>query len=90
MDNEYVIAHKHSIFHKSEILRSDICGYFQCLKVFQPSQIIEWTDQNLEAKEETALCPKCVIDSVIGSASGFPITKEYKSEKSWKQPSWVE
>jgi hypothetical protein len=24
--------------------------------------------------DETALCPKCNIDAVIGSASGYPVT----------------
>jgi len=85
MDNEYIIAHKHSIFHKSEILRSEICGCFHCLKTFPPSEIEEWTDENLKDKEETSLCPKCAMDSVIGSASGFPITKEFllKMKRNW-------
>jgi hypothetical protein len=39
---------------------------------FPPTKIREWIDQ-----EQTALCPECEIDSVIGSASGFPITKEF-------------
>jgi len=25
----------------------------------------------------TALCPRCGIDSVIGSASGYPITADF-------------
>ena len=31
----------------------------------------------LPTEEQTALCPKCEIDSVIGSASEFPITKDF-------------
>jgi hypothetical protein len=37
--------------------------------------IEEWTDA-----ADTALCPHCGIDAVIGDASGFPITKEFLSE----------
>ena len=77
MNNDYVIAHKHSIFHKSEIMKSDICGCFYCLEIFPPSKIEEWTDQDLNDKEETAMCPKCAIDSVIGSASGFQLQKNF-------------
>ncbi len=78
MDTEpHILAHERSIFHKSEIISSEICGCFYCLETFPPSEIEEWTDQDFEDKEETALCPKCGIDSVIGSASGFPITKEF-------------
>jgi hypothetical protein len=26
---------------------------------------------------QTALCPRCGIDAVIGSASGYPITQDF-------------
>ncbi|WP_394692016.1 cytoplasmic protein [Hyphobacterium sp.] len=61
------LAHKRSIYHRAEIERSQHCGCFSCLAVFEPSEIAEWTDE-----ETTALCPKCGIDAVIGDASGFP------------------
>lgn len=84
-EQTHILAHKKSIFHKTEILNSDICGCFHCLEIFFPEEIKEWTDQDFEDKEVTALCPKCVIDSVIGSASGFPITKDFlsKMQKHW-------
>ena len=65
-------AHTHSIFHKKEILESDICGCFYCKKTFLPTAIKEWCDEN-NPKGPTALCPKCGIDSVIGSKSGYPV-----------------
>lgn len=73
--NEIMNAHKHSSSHRKEILRSDICGCFHCLAIFSPSKIHEWIDDG-----ECALCPKCDIDSVIGSASGYPITTEFLEE----------
>ncbi|CAN5736190.1 hypothetical protein BH20ACI4_BH20ACI4_06390 [soil metagenome] len=81
----HILAHNKSIFHKSDILSSEICGCFHCLEIFSPSKIEQWVDQNFEDKEETAMCPKCAIDSVIGSASGFPITKHFlsKMRKHW-------
>ena len=78
--NPIIAAHKKSIFHKSEIMESDVCGCFYCFAIFPPSKIEAWTDKHLTDKEETALCPECAIDSVIGSASGFPITKEFLRE----------
>lgn len=65
-------AHKHSIFHKKEILESDICGCFYCKKTFLPTEITEWCDES-NPKGSTAPCPKCGIDSVIGSKSGYPV-----------------
>ena len=67
------IAHQHSSKHRHELLSSDLCGCFYCLAIFKPLVIEEW----LKEGEGTALCPGCGIDSVIGSASGFPITPEF-------------
>src|SRR5215470_5782451 len=65
-------AHGHSIRHFGELRRSGLCGCFGCLDVFEFKHVREWTDGGL-----TALCPSCGIDSVIGDASGFPITEEF-------------
>jgi hypothetical protein len=69
---DVVEAHKHSIYHRAQIESSEVCGCFFCLAIYPPTTIAEWTDD-----ETTALCPKCGIDSVIGSASGAPITAEF-------------
>jgi hypothetical protein len=53
-------------------MASDVCGCFYCCDVYAPQEIEQWIDE-----EDTALCPRCGIDSVIGSASGFPITKDF-------------
>ena len=74
--SDVVAAHKHSIFHKSELEQSDLCGCFYCLETFPPSRVENWVDSDDE-RGETALCPECGIDSVIGSASGFPIETEF-------------
>jgi NAD-dependent SIR2 family protein deacetylase len=58
--------------HRAELEKSHLCGCFYCMASFSSSKIQQWIDQ-----EQTALCPECEIDSVIGSASGFPITKEF-------------
>ena len=65
-------AHKHSSNHRGEILASRSCGCFYCLATFSPDEIHEWIDNRT-----TALCPRCHIDSVIGDASGLPITREF-------------
>jgi hypothetical protein len=44
-----------------------------------PSEIEEWTDE-LAGVSTTALCPRCGIDSVIGSRSGFALTSEFLRE----------
>lgn len=71
-----VIAHKHSSNHREAIERSGMCGCFYCMSVFPSSDITEWIDE-IDGVETTALCPSCNIDSVIGSASGHPITNDF-------------
>ncbi len=65
-------AHKHCSLNRAELQTSSHCGCFYCFAIFGPVDISEWIDE-----EQTALCPKCGIDSVIGSTSGYPITAEF-------------
>ncbi len=74
---DYIRAHKHSSRHREELLNSESCGCFYCLKIYSPLEITRWIDENQNGIGTCAMCPKCDIDSVIGSASGFPITEEF-------------
>lgn len=73
---DHIRAHRHSIRHRDEVLASDVCGCFYCLAIFEPTQIDRWIDQ-ADGVGQTALCPECGIDSVVGSASGYPVTKAF-------------
>jgi hypothetical protein len=75
-DPAHISAHRHSIRHREEILSSDLCGCFNCIHTFPPTEITEWCDTQ-NGVGTTALCPQCGIDSVIGSQSGYPITTEF-------------
>ena len=70
---DYIAAHKFSSNHEEQLLHDNKCGCFYCLTIFNPQEIQEWIDDKLG----TALCPYCLIDSVIGESSGYPITKEF-------------
>jgi hypothetical protein len=65
-------AHKHSSHHRAEILAGLLCGCFFCLQTFPPTEIQEWTDD-----DQTALCPRCGIDAVLGSRSNYPLTEDF-------------
>lgn len=80
--DELTSAHRHSSLHEAELKQSENCGCFYCLAVFYPASIVEWIDDRNVPEGTfgaTALCPKCGIDSVLGSASGYPITQEFLS-----------
>jgi hypothetical protein len=72
-------AHAHSSGHRREILGSTICGCFYCCSKFPPSEIVEWIDEHQTGEGQTALCPRCGIDSVIGDRSGFDISDDFLS-----------
>jgi hypothetical protein len=70
--HDHVRAHSHCARNRGELDDSSQCGCFYCLAMFPPAEITEWV-----GGEETALCARCGIDSVIGCASGYPITSEF-------------
>ena len=77
MEPDYIAAHRYSIHHRPQVEASEVCGCFYCKAIFPPDQILDWIDRSAPGADgETALCPRCGIDSVVGSAAGFPITVE--------------
>lgn len=70
-------AHDRSSAHRDELQRSTICGCFYCCGEFEPGEIHEWVDEGEDGVGRTALCPRCGVDSVIGAASGYPITQDF-------------
>jgi hypothetical protein len=59
--------HRHTRANRMELEASEVCGCIACERIYFPSEIVRWVD------EETALCPHCGVDAVVGSASGIPI-----------------
>ncbi len=69
---DVVSAHRHCTGNKDELKRSTVCGCFYCRSIYSPDEITDYIDRST-----TALCPRCGIDSVIGDASGLPVTEEF-------------
>ena len=71
-------AHKHCFNNKEEIDKSNTCGCFYCREIFAPSEIKEWIIISEQfPKETTAQCPYCMIDAVIGNASGINLSNDF-------------
>ena len=80
MQPDSLRAYKHSAKHSTELLASELCGCFHCLRTFPPMFVTHWVDKDDEGVGQTALCPHCGMDAVLGSASGFAITQELLQE----------
>ena len=55
--------HVYSSHNRELILKSNKCYCFYCKSILSSNEIIKYIDNN-----ETALCPKCDIDSIIPDA----------------------
>ena len=65
-------AHSHSSHNREKIEISSQCGCFGCCRIFLSSEVEDYIDDG-----ETALCPYCGVDSVIGDASGIQLSEEF-------------
>ena len=57
-------AREHASRHRAEVQASARCACFFCFHTFPQTAIKAWVDS-----DQTALCPACGIDAVIGDAS---------------------
>ena len=64
-DKRYEEIYKHSCRNHAELKQSLKCGCFSCGSIFDATEVEDYIDDG-----ETALCPYCGVDSVIGEASG--------------------
>lgn len=67
-------AHQYRRKNRRGLENDKICGCFYCLEIFNSNEIVEWW------YDDTAECPYCGNDSVLGESSGFPITKRFLKE----------
>jgi hypothetical protein len=71
-ETELITAYRRTAQHRVEVLRSATCGCIHCLALFETSEIKHWIDTG-----QTAVCPRCGIDAVIGSDSGLDLSEEF-------------
>lgn len=60
--NYLKMLHRQSIGNKARLADAKDCGCFHCLSHFPASAAEYWDDEG----GETAVCPECGVDSVIG------------------------
>jgi hypothetical protein len=92
--NELLAAQRHTSNNRTEVEASTVCGCCSCLEVYSPMEIVAWTGLDMDdfnnpdtLNAETALCPRCGGESVIGDKSGYPINPTFLSRmnQAWFQ-----
>lgn len=71
---EVIQAHSFSAGNRAALRQDARCGCFSCGKVFDPAQIRDWL---CDSRGETAICPYCGGDSILGESAGCPLTPEF-------------
>ena len=76
-ENERLLyAHMLSLYNEPSIKKSNMCGCFYCGRVFPASEVDE-TTMEPRGNPETALCPYCLIDSVLADADWKDLSTEF-------------
>jgi hypothetical protein len=70
-EREASLLHRHTHGNRAELEESEACGCLACERIYFPDEVEGWI---VDRAGETAVCPYCGIDAVVGSASGIPIT----------------
>jgi len=69
--------HKHSSCNREELSKVNKCGCFFCLKIFDPKEITQWLKDD---NGDTAMCPYCMIDSVIAESDEYELNEKLLQE----------
>jgi hypothetical protein len=70
-EQEASLLHQHTHDNRAELEASEACGCLACERIYFPDEVGRWI---MDSPGETAVCPYCGMDAVVGSASGIPIT----------------
>ena len=70
-EQELVALHQAARAHRVQLTASKLCGCFRCLAVFGHAEIRKWTQH-----KNSALCPRCDAEAVIGDASWPGLTRQ--------------
>lgn len=64
---------KFATSNRNELEKDSKCGCYYCGTIFSPKEITQWIE---DRDGDTAVCPYCSVDSVVGESCGYQINKE--------------
>lgn len=96
--NELLAAYRYVSNNWAQIGASKLCGYCNWVEIFKPDEIVGWTGltmQNLDdpaaLNGQTAMCPRCGSEAVLGDGCGFPINANFlaRMNEAWFQRTMI-
>lgn len=92
--NELLAAFRYTSNNWTQIGGSTLCGCCSCVEIFPADEVTTWTgldfehiDDEAAVAQQTAVCPRCGEEAVIGDKSGFPINPHFlgRMNEAWYQ-----
>jgi len=96
--NELLAAYRHTTNNWAQIEASTQCGCCHCVELFKPHEIVGWTGLTMEnmndaeaLSQQTAMCPRCGSEAVLGDGSGFAINANFlaRMNEAWFQRTMI-
>lgn len=96
--NELLAAYRYTTNNHAQIAASTVCGCCNCVAVFRPDDIVGWTglevhnmDDPQAIGQQTAMCPRCGSEAVLGDGCGFPINANFlaRMNEAWFQRTMI-
>jgi hypothetical protein len=75
-----------------------LCGCCTCVNVFPADEVVGWTGLDMHNADDpkaiegqTAVCPRCGSEAVLGDKSGYPITLQFLTQmnEAWFQQTLI-
>jgi hypothetical protein len=94
MKNDLLVAYRFLSNNWRQVQASTMCGCCNCLQTFAPDDVVAWTglsfddvDNEDAMNKQTAVCPHCGSESVLGNGSGFSVGPEFllQMNEAWFQ-----
>jgi hypothetical protein len=98
MNNPLVAAYRYTTNNWEQIQASKSCGCCNCVQVFPADEVVAWTGLDMHNAEDpaaiaqqTAMCPRCGSEAVLGDKSGYPINAQFlgRMNEAWFQKTLI-
>lgn len=98
MANPLLAAYRYVTENFAQINASRRCGCCNCMRIFPAEDVVEWVgldfskaDDPKALDKQTALCPHCGAEAVLGDKSGYPIHPDFLQQmnQAWFQRTMI-